>query len=736
MKATKYFMIPLLALLASGCQDEERATVQSANGEEVKFDATLGQNTTRTIYGPESDNAFPIYWVNGDEVIVSSPECAKSNGVGTANYKVTVKSATQNYATSLDKTGEIGVRWGENKTASFYSVYPASGAELGKNYSTVTLNMPDEQECDIVKEDGKDVVRPNMDACFMYAKTAGVKSGETVNLKYIPLSTAIRFKLQGPSEGNAVTVNSITLTAPEGVAISGKFEVDLVSADPDGNVMPTTTVIDGSNTIRIIATNPGTHAYLTLGIGESVEMNAFLLLDGETKTTISDDWSIQIATGDGHRYTKKLGGLSGGNMTLVPGKIHRLPDLPTLDGNAEWDPSDWMVNIPRNVYLSEISIPGSWNSLNSDSQGEKPSITAQYNAGIRAFHIDTRWRAEYVLDWLDWGYKVKDLGVADGGTNTNLSGGKVMTNSTTFEATLSEITKPFQDPNKEDDEFMVVICTFAQGSYDYNRENGGWEKQISEICAKNDYVIDAKKLNQNSVVKDVLGKVIVIVNTENSVSIPDSKCLFMNMGMTLEQAEFTNNPYYERSLTYGNKGLSGINVYGTHAQLTATGSQGEDGGDRGYAPTISQRRDKCENILAWSQTNYDDLNNYAHNAWLYLGLGGYQMRGSIIKDEDHETVAKTLNGWINGKITEMDTNGYYPVGIVLMNNATNPEYSSNVAKNILLLNTKYRQAYDPDRSPITGEYLDGGSTMQSVAPGYSSGMIDNQTDAIGWTRIR
>lgn len=724
MKATKYFMIPLLALLASGCQDEERSTVQPANGEEVKFDATLGQNTTRTIYGPESDNAFPIYWVNGDEVIVSSPECANSNGVGTANYKVTVNSATQNYATSLDKTSEIGVRWGENETASFYSVYPASGAELGKNYSTVTLNMPDEQECDIVKEDGKDVVRPNMDACFMYAKTAGVQSGETVNLKYIPLSTAIRFKLQGPSEGNAVTVNSITLTAPEGVAISGKFKVDLASADTDGNVMPTTTVIDGSNKVYITATDPETHGYLTLGIGESVEMNAFLLLTNETN--ISDDWSIQIATGDGHRYTKKLGGQSGGNMTLVPGKIHRLPKLPNLDGNAEWDPSNWMVNIPLNVYLSEISIPGSWNSLNSDSQ-KNTDIKAQYDAGIRAFHIDTRWRTGrlgYILSGVD------DLSVANGGATDEagiIFGDKLMTYSApTFEETLSEITKHVQPK-----EYMVVICTFAQGSYDYNRDNGGWEQRISEICANNGAVIDARDLDQNTVVKDVLGKVIVIVNTENSVSIANSKCLFMNMGMTLDQAEFTNYLYYERSLTEGNNVPSGIEVYGTHAQLSTDRNQGYNSSSRGYVPSLTERIEKGQNILNWSQTNYNDLDNYAHNAWIYMGLGGY------FEDRDESetsgTVAQSLNNWINGKITEMDANGFYPVGIVLMNKVT--DYS-NVAKNILLLNTKYRQAYDPDRSPITGLYPDGGSTMQSVAPGYSSGMIDNQTDAIGWTRIR
>ncbi len=725
MKATKYFMIPLLALLASGCQDEERSTVQPANGEEVKFDATLGQNTTRTIYGPESDNAFPIYWVNGDEVIVSSPECANSNGVGTANYKVTVNSETQNYATSLDKTGEIGVRWGENETASFYSVYPASGAELGSNYSTVTLNMPLRQDCDIVEENGEKVVRPNMDACFMYAKTPGVKSGETVNLKYIPLSTAIRFKLQGPSEGDAVTVNSITLTAPAGVIISGEFNVNLASADTDGSQMPTATAVRGFNTVYITAAAETGSGYLTLGRNESIEMNAFLLLTGET--TISNEWSIQIATSNG-TFTKKLGGQSGGNMTLVPGKIHRLPDLPTLDGNAEWDPSNWMVNIPLNVYLSEISIPGSWNSLNSDSQ-KNTDIKAQYDAGIRAFHIDARWKAR----WL-FGYEVTGLGVAVGGSNNtyDTSDGKYMKNDIkTFEESLDEIIGCVKD-----DEYMVVICTFAQGSADHNRANGGWEKEISDICAKKGkLVFDAKQLNQNTVVKDVRGSVIVIVNTENSVSIPDSKCLFMNMGMTLDQAEFTNNSYYQKSLTYGNNGLSGIDVYGTHAQLTARGNQGENT-DRGYAPSLAERRLKGENILNWSQSNYDNLDNYAHNAWIYLGLGGYHEAQGLLGRDDHETVAKNLNSWINGKITEMDTNGYYPVGIVLMNNATNPEYSSNVAKNILLLNTKYRQAYDPDRSPITGEYIDGGSTMQSVAPGYSSGMIDNQTDAIGWTRIR
>ena len=123
MKTKNYFIIPVLALLAaSSCQNEDR-NWQPATGEEVRFGATLEQKAgSRTIYGEENtmNGTFPIYWVNGDEVIVSSPECGARNGVGTANYKVTVKGAAQNYATSLDKTGEIGVRWGENERGTFY----------------------------------------------------------------------------------------------------------------------------------------------------------------------------------------------------------------------------------------------------------------------------------------------------------------------------------------------------------------------------------------------------------------------------------------------------------------------------------------------------------------------------------------------------------------------------------------------------------------------------------------
>ena len=178
---------------------------------------------------------------------------------------------------------------------------------------------------------------------------------------------------------------------------------------------------------------------------------------------------------------------------------------------------------------------------------------------------------------------------------------------------------------------------------------------------------------------------------------------------------------------------TGITMYATYAQAT-TGSEsgtGSTDSDRGYMPTFAERKEKAQNILKWSQENYNNRENYSHNSWIYLGLGGY-IPG---RPDNYTNVSASLNSWINGKVEEMETNqAYYPVGIVLMNEAIN---YANVVKNILQMNNKYRKAYDPNRSPVTGDYInDSANSVQSAAPGYSSGMKDNQTDAIGWTRCK
>lgn len=114
-------------------------------------------------------------------------------------------------------------------------------------------------------------------------------------------------------------------------------------------------------------------------------------------------------------------------------------------------------------------------------------------------------------------------------------------------------------------------------------------------------------------------------------------------------------------------------------------------------------------------------------------MGGYipGTGGIWGSDDDPTTVGEQFGSWLTETVNGMETNAdYYPMGMVLINHANT--YSSAV-QNILLMNNKYRKAYNPDLSPVTGKPIDGG--VQSAAPGYSSGMTDNNTNAIGWTKV-
>lgn len=761
MKTKKYFIISAIALLACSCRDEEQGGVQPTPGEEVQFGATLEQITSRTVYGEQTETGFPINWVTGDEVVVFSPDCAasqSSGGVGSAIYKVNVgeNSGEQNYANSLDKTGEIGVRWGQNATGRFYSIYPASSlyTKVSGDCKSVTLTMPAQQDMNFTRNDNDIIVQPDMRACFMYANTSEISNGETVDLQYKPLTTAIRLKLQGPQDdtNGPVTVTYVRIHAPNDTYINGTYTFKDVT---DGSGIPEPT--NGLNYVTMNVANATTGAYLTLGKNESAVLTAFLLLGKET--IVDENWSIEVGTSIGVSYELPIRTTaSAESRTLKPGKVHILPDLPPLTSD-KWNASNWMANLQRNVYLSEISIPGAWYSMHSSYQPDanassySDKISNLYSNGVRAFHLDTRWRGTTKTIFFDtYLDEVKDLGVIDTDNHSfneygATGGDKYLyydNGAPSFEECLNAITG-----HVSSDEYMVVICTFAQGSGNYKNYgtsgDGGWREAIRDACEKNSKVIDAADLSPNTTVGDVLGKVIVIVNTYTPSAV-EGKPLYVNLPMELSERDedinvdgsishkqgFTTNDYFRQPLKYMNSTETGITMYATYAQAT-TGSEsgtGSTDSDRGYMPTFAERKEKAQNILKWSQENYNNRENYSHNSWIYLGLGGY-IPG---RPDNYTNVSASLNSWINGKVEEMETNqAYYPVGIVLMNEAIN---YANVVKNILQMNNKYRKAYDPERSPVDGSYIDGSNGVHSVAPGYSSGMKDNQTDAIGWTRCR
>ena len=751
MRTHNYLLgLSLLALVA--CNQEnmpERPT--PTPGAEVKFGVSLNKtDVTRTIYGEEhtvdDKKFFPIYWVRGDKVLVTSPQCL--NGRNTAQYKVSVDTdKQQNYATSLDKIGEAGVQWGQKDFADFYSVYPADNASV--EGTTFSLTMPNVQYDILDNEDNK--VYADMNACFMSAVSKDVPNGHDVNLTYEPLSTAIRFTLRGPLSGDPhvqtdseVIISKVVLKADQTQIIAGDFTVD----------MSTGTVTPGEkryNEITLYTHYAETGGYLTLGLNDEVELNAFVI--PYENLAVNENWKLEVTTAQGVVYTTPLGGTGDGK--LMPGRIHRfkgkLPSLPAP--TTDWDPSNWMVNVPRNVYLSEISIPGSWNSLNKEFQyaanrsseldvnsveAQKAAIADQYKAGVRAFHIDTRWKGKYEAFK---GYVMTDLSVANGAdANTiGLTGPKYMPkDNISFATVLKCITD-----HVKSNEYMMVFCTFAQNSYE--ETEGGWMKAISDACA-DDRIIDARTISSNTVVGDVLGKVIVIVNCAKDPRKIDnlpkgSKCLFTYTPLELDENRYKTQPWCTGAIV--NCADASLNMHSAQAQIMASpmdAAKGYTVSGRGYAPAWAERKQKTENILKWSLDNFQKK-NYAHCDWLYNGLGGYLCTsgGKEVKDSQKE-VAKELNRWIDSKMKLMaakptgEQTPYYPVGLVLMNYVTDATYGVPVVKGILSHNNKFRKAYDPNKDPLDPSNNGSTSDVNSAAPGYNSGMKDNGTDAIGWTR--
>lgn len=775
-----------MAFATVGCLGELNTDIPSAeSGDEVQLGLSL-PSMTRTTYGDKNaaGTAYPIYWVDGDKVQVYSPQCLA--GRNNAEYKVSVNSATQNYATSLAPTGANGVQWGD-EPAMFYSVYPSGDYTIlndGATIQNLKINFTNDFE---VLENG--VVTPKGADCLMFAKTAeSLIPGSTVNLNYSPLATSLMITLRGPSANSIAsehTIQSIKLIAPENTFIAGSFNVELqkiTEGEKEIEKYVHTGWSDGaqkSNSITTQVYDKSTGAFHTIREGDVLKIAMFLA--PLTALTIDGGWKIEILVRSNvpqedpngnvkivetmKTFTKSLAFENGFNGTLKPGMVHELPALPTLDITAapeqEWKVEDWMENIPRNVYLSEVSIPGSWNSINPDFQDvgstDSETIANQYALGVRAFHLDTRWKAEYSGGFLGMGQTVKvvGLGVADGGDNGSAtsslltSGDKYMRGSDTplVEDIISQLVGYIKNTPEE---YMVLVCSFAQESINHEGSNGYWYGEISAICNKSDYadyIVDATKVTANTLVGDVLGKILVIINMQGTISatteLPSgSKCMFVNMPSELTSTRFTpldnqetllknNTDYLWYSATTATS--TGISMYNNQAQITSSTGSAITNHNRGYVPSISQRSTVLNSIVDWSRSNYG-TENYAHDKWIYLGLGGYQVAGggsAGAVSGSYSTIASTYNTWIDGKVTEMGTTPtgqtvkvpYYPVGIVLMNFVN--DYASTV-KNILLLNNAYRLQYDPDKP------ADYKPATTSAAASYSSGMHDQNVAAFGW----
>ncbi|MCI6372559.1 MAG: hypothetical protein MR792_04755 [Paraprevotella sp.] len=773
MKTYRFYIMTLaLTFLFAGCSEDELTKGPGAQvGDEVQFGLSLSNLDTRTVYGDETSTGFPIYWVNGDKVRVASPQCL--SGRNSAEYEIAVANPNQNYATSMTKTGDAGVQWGNAETADFYSIYPSSAStslEVSGEGVTTTLHVDATQFASIsTKKNGTSdyfYAQPaEMGNVVMYAKTAGAESGKPVELHYTPFSTVLEFEINASNEVVAgkqtkITIQSLTLTAPSGTSIAGDF----------GFTFPT----GESTTPTIEAATGGSNSIIM----HLLENNQYTAVLSPTKTTLKAKmclmpisgnlagWKIEVKTSAG-TFSKTLAATDSKNKptTLAPGKVHKIT-LPTLSyASQEWVYSlnNWIPSLPdyTNIYLSELSLPGAWYTGSTETYQANSDVPTLWDKGVRAFAVECR---SYSTGRYNAPSRIciSGSGGQDGDAYSDYDG--VVGIGSHDAIHISTIIKDICDKlasqtDVSKQEYAVLVLSYADGGegghrdVDHDYFLNGIDNEITKSGVEGKYIFgnNGETLSKNTTVDDVKGKLIIKVNMDYDTygtrsgtyksGITSRKSYSYTYGNNLNSA-ISYTPFLKTvgsdnyahpcySNMYWKEWLDEYKQFGLVSQLN-----GKENGDRFIwvfssanrthadvtdgstydIPTYADRKEALGAMMKYSTQIYKAS---THNVWFYFNCGGTQATSSTSKNPSPTDFAKTMNSWLLETINAKTDAS--PLGIVMFNQCTNADYNGPaIIKAIIEMNSKFYLKHADTQTPV----------FTSAAPGYSAGMKNSKTDAI------
>ena len=714
MKTSRYILLSLAAVaIAASCKEELNPDkpINANPGDEVVFGAAL-PGKTKTVYGEETSTGtgFPIYWVNGDKVRVASPQCM--SGRNTAEYKIAVDGDTQNYATSMTKTGDKGVQWGDTEPADFYSIYPSSAStalEVSGQSVTTTLHVDATQFARTsTKNNGTSdyfYAQPaEMGNVVMYAKTVDAPSGEPVALRYTPFSTVLEFEINASStnagnQESEITIQSLTLTAP--TTIAGDFDFNF-----DGpSITPAST--GGSNTITMHFLD--NNQYTTVLSTTKTTLKAKMCLMPISGVESILGWTIAVNTSAGtFSKTIKDSDLTGKNTALAPGKVHKII-LPTLNyASHEWtyNLANWITSLPdyTNIYLSEISLPGAWyaGSTEGVSNGTgyqaTSSITELWDKGVRAFAVECRTNSTYT----NWHWTPNYICIS--GSGSNISGAyRSGTNITTV---LNAIKKALAS---HQDEYAVLVLSYADGGSGGHRaeDHAYFLQGVANALSGYTDIVYSGPITANTTINDVKGKLIVKVNIDAELTLGDytaANALISYNPFLLQistDASTFAHPYYSdlywSNWADANKTCAQVNtltgISETEAArkfiwvFSSANRTQANTGTNTTIPTYENRQDALGAMMNFSKTVYERSN---HNVWFYFNCGGTQATSSESKNPSPTNFAKTMNSWLLETIN--DKTDPSPLGIVMFNQCTgdnNTYHGADIIKAIIEMNSKF-----------------------------------------------
>lgn len=742
MKKILFISMALAAGLAfTGCSDENfvdgwkpvqtgdeinfgaKSTGVDYNMNGEKLDAPSKQS--RVHYWEEMETVdgkrvFPINWDNNDTIAIYCPQASAPLPTREVNYKVIIDEGTQTNAGALAKVemGSSGLQWGDADTHHFFALFPKSAINGAVSKTQIKCNLPMLQRpshmVSGVDYNGNTqyMFYPKTDYMYLYAHQIIEKEqqGNTpITLKFDPLCTTLRIKVNGPNEGqDPIAVSQVEIRSSE--AICGDFYLnineDITAKDDAGNI------IDGScetfndavqSNLITIPTLDDQGNPVSLGPGDYLIVKAFLLpyIDIEKAQTA---------------VTVRMVGQGTKTKILTTAQIEKqkinLTSLPALVGATQ---SYWMTSLDPRTYVSQLSIPGTHHSyastkyegINLEVTGvhggqmmqvyQQKNLEEQFEAGARAFTIMVS----------------KDM-------NVYLASAAHPVENTTLISTLDALNTMLQGKIAEYDktyptnagncrDFIVVYVDFVQlggSAYDVE-ERLNWlhnlHKALDSWEHKNKLVSD---LSWNTTINDLQKKIVLLARpqlvgnsyngTENVATFdPNSVELYTVLrkayaNTSWDEFEYFNNndrdaksnyliPGEGRtvgSITDGNPDVVNSNLYYWHQALQRLQNpkinlypNNDEDTDR-----IQLKINNAKALFEQAITNNDPTNesDAGLKNWYINNLGGFCVSDSYNSysgdwGESGNTMlaAQEINVPIYEYLVGRNVNA--PIGIVLMN---------------------------------------------------------------------
>lgn len=518
----KGFLISIFTLslmiigLASCVNDNTTGGKPLPKGTEFDFGTTVDANLSRTYYDPEdvaNPNAtyWKIFWnyqAPLDQVYIYSPQAM----TGRQQAAYTVHGVKDQYSATATKNSEIGIQLSDANTYDFYGMYPAQNvkANSGSGHS-LSATMPIFQTASTTEiMDSKNPVSnletsADMNSALMIAKKAGfmpnTQNNAKVDLQFEPFATTLNVTVNGVEQSNLqykVLITSIIIEAD--APIAGDFTYNYDTQD-------ITFGENASNFIKIdtkFKDAVGDQIGVPMGADSKLNVRAFMIPNPNVKSL-----KVKVVTSAAQTLTKTL------TMTNFKNSQIHFAKLPKINAsNLQFDYKIWLSQLDPNIYLSEISMPGSALTfsykLSKDYQKTQTlDLTKQFENGIRVFqfHVNT----VNQTSTYDGGPTSVGIALPDG-TPMEKDGGGYWTIEDAINALHSEMKGLHKD------EFCVVAISDWINSPNKDKMQLLYQRLNAVIDKAGEMGLVATNVSPNTTIADVKGKVIFKIQLNGTKS--------------------------------------------------------------------------------------------------------------------------------------------------------------------------------------------------------------------------